>query len=49
MQAAAIVRAENERIHLRDRFGDEDQLGTAQEAAYLAEVEEHKKRGEYWG
>ncbi|MGW4327146.1 hypothetical protein ACWEKR_14765 [Nocardia sp. NPDC004573] len=40
---------ENERIHLRDRFGDEDKLGTPDEAAYLAEVEERKKRGEYWG
>ncbi|MET9027075.1 hypothetical protein ABZW96_15900 [Nocardia sp. NPDC004168] len=40
---------ENERIHLRDRFGDEDKLGTPQEAEYLAEVEERKKRGEYWG
>ncbi|MEU6189235.1 hypothetical protein [Nocardia sp. NPDC047038] len=37
------------RKHLRDRFGDEDKLGTEEEAAYLAEVEERKKRGEYWG
>ncbi|MET9027076.1 hypothetical protein ABZW96_15905 [Nocardia sp. NPDC004168] len=37
------------RKHLRDRFGDEDKLGTDEEAAYLAEVEERKKRGEYWG
>ncbi|WP_280238033.1 hypothetical protein [Nocardia abscessus] len=40
---------EDQRIHLRDRFGDEDALGTDREAAYLAEVEERKKRGEYWG
>ncbi|AFT98511.1 hypothetical protein [Nocardia brasiliensis] len=38
-----------EQIHLRDRFGDEDKIGTADEAAYWADVEERKKRGEYWG
>lgn len=38
-----------EQIHLRDRFGDEDKIGTVDEAAYWAEVEERKKRGEYWG
>lgn len=38
-----------EQIHLRDRFGDEDKLGTDQEAEYLADVEERKRRGEYWG
>ncbi|MGQ4598690.1 hypothetical protein [Nocardia sp. R6R-6] len=38
-----------QRIHLRDRFGDEDKLGTDQEAEYLADIEDRKKRGEYWG
>ncbi|MEU4345336.1 hypothetical protein AB0H00_29480 [Nocardia sp. NPDC023852] len=38
-----------EQIHLRDRFGDEDKIGTDQEAQYRADVEERKKRGEYWG
>ncbi|WP_157125004.1 hypothetical protein [Nocardia pseudovaccinii] len=36
-------------IHLRDRFGDEDKIGTDQEDQYRADVEERKKRGEYWG
>ncbi|MGY4103808.1 hypothetical protein ACW2Q0_30250 [Nocardia sp. R16R-3T] len=40
---------DEEQIHLRDRFGDEDKLGTPEEAQYLADVEERKKRGEYWG
>lgn len=35
--------------HLPDKYGDEDRLGTPKEAEYLAEVEERKKRGEYWG
>lgn len=39
---------EEDRIHLRDRFGD-DALGTEGEQQYWAEVEERKKRGEYWG
>ncbi|WP_280443720.1 hypothetical protein [Nocardia brasiliensis] len=39
---------EEERIHLRDRFGD-DAVGTDREAEYWAQVEERKKRGEYWG
>lgn len=36
-------------IHLRDRFGDEDKIGTDQEDQYWADVKERKKRGEYWG
>jgi hypothetical protein len=38
-----------EQIHLRDRFGDEDKLGTDHEEQYWKDVEERKKRGEYWG
>ncbi|ONM50430.1 hypothetical protein [Nocardia donostiensis] len=36
-------------IHLRDRFGSEDALGTDREEEYLREVEQRKQRGQYWG
>ncbi|WP_141718167.1 hypothetical protein [Nocardia altamirensis] len=39
---------EEERIHLRDHFGD-DAIGTDREDEYRKQVEERKKRGEYWG
>ncbi|MBF6126592.1 hypothetical protein [Nocardia brasiliensis] len=35
--------------HLPDKYGDEDRLGTPKEAEYLAEVEQRKCRGQYWG
>ncbi|WP_135230981.1 hypothetical protein [Nocardia sp. CS682] len=35
--------------HLPEKFGGEDRLGTPKEAEYLAQLEERKKRGEYWG
>ncbi|WP_107656616.1 hypothetical protein [Nocardia suismassiliense] len=35
--------------HLPEKFGGEDRLGTPKEAEYLTQLEERKKRGEYWG
>ncbi|MGF6886173.1 hypothetical protein ABIA39_000140 [Nocardia sp. GAS34] len=36
-----------QRFPLRDHFVEDDRLGAEAQAAYLAEVEERKKRGEH--